>query len=315
MIKFGKWLGYGAIALVAVLGILAWIGGAINWNQQPPYELVQSWGEKGDAPGQFNDPTGIAVTADEVFVSDARNSRIQVFDKQGNFKRAFGQDRLGRPMNLAIADGKLYVPDYFKDSIFVFSLAGDYEQTIKAEDGFDSPGGVAVRADGTLLVADTYAKRVVNIDRDGKLLRVWGTPGKSGIRAGEFNYPTDVANAPNGGFYVADGYNDRIQQFGPNGAFVRKWGGPFGVNIFGPFKGWFTTVNSVAVGPQGNVFAADFYNDRIQKFDAEGDYLMAFAPDNVGGPGHTETAVAVAADGTVFSANFKGNRVERWQHP
>ncbi len=91
--------------------------------------------------------------------------------------------------------------------------------------------------------------------------------------------------------------------------------GPFGVNIFGPFKGWFTTVNSVAVGPQGNVFAADFYNDRIQKFDAEGDYLTAFAPDNVGGPGHTETTGAVAADGTVFSANFKGNRVERWQRP
>ena len=91
--------------------------------------------------------------------------------------------------------------------------------------------------------------------------------------------------------------------------------GPFDMNIFGPFSGWFAVVTSLVVNGQGIMFAADFYNDRIQKFDAEGDYLTAFAPDNVGGPGHTETTVAVAADGTVFSANFKGNRVERWQRP
>ncbi|CAM9995039.1 unnamed protein product [Chrysoparadoxa australica] len=179
MIKFGKWLGYSVIALVAILGILAWIGGAINWNQEPPYDLVQTWGEKGSAMGQFNDPTGIAVTADEVFVSDARNNRIQVFDKQGNFKRAFGQDRLGRPMNLAIAKGKLYVPDYFKDVIHVFALAGGYQQAITAEDGFDSPGGVAVHSDGTLLVADTYAQRVVHIKPDGTVLKTWGSAGNA----------------------------------------------------------------------------------------------------------------------------------------
>lgn len=234
MIKFGKGLGYSAIVLAAALIVLAWAGGTINWNQEPPYELVQSWGTKGDAPGQFNDPTGIAVNEDELFVSDARNNRIQVFDKQGNFKRAFGQDRLGRPMNLAIAKGKLYVPDYFKDAVFVFSLQGKHLRTIKAADGFDSPGGVAVRADDTLLVADTYAKRIVQLAADGNVLHTWAG---TGIGAGEFSYPTDVANAPDGGFYVADGYNDRIQQFGPDGAFVRKWGGPFGLNIYGPFKG------------------------------------------------------------------------------
>lgn len=311
--RFIKIPGYGLIALVAGLTLLAWFGGAINWNRQPPYQLVQNWGSKGQAPGQFDDPTGIAVSGDEVFVSDARNSRIQVFDKQGHFKRAFGQAQLGRPMNLDIADGKLFVPDYFKDAVFVFSLAGDYLRSIKAADSLNSPGGVAVRADGTLLVADTYAKRVLNINRDGKVLQVWGTRDQGGIAAGKFSYPTDVAVAPDGGFYVADGYNDRIQQFGPHGHFVRKWGGPFGLNIYGPFKGWFTTVNSVAIGPDGVLFAADFYNDRIQTFDATGKFLTAFSPDNVGGPGHTETAVAVDSDGTVFSANFKGNRVEKWR--
>lgn len=309
MAKFGKWLGYSALAALVVIILLAWAGGAINWNREPPYELVQSWGEKGAAQGQFNDPTGIAVTADEVFVADARNSRIQVFDKQGNFKRAFGQDKLGRPMNLTIADGHLYVPDYFKDVIHVFTLAGKYRRAIATEDGLDSPGGVAVRADGTHLVADTYGQRIVHIDTRGKVLKSWS--GK-GIRAGEFNYPTDVALAANGGFYVADGYNDRIQQFGPGGEFVRKWGGPFASNIFGPFKGWFATVTSVAIGPAGHVFAADFYNDRVQKFTAEGAFLTAFGTA-ADGPGHSAIAVAVDAQGDVWTTHFAANRVERWR--
>lgn len=313
MIKAAKYTGYSLLILFALMAALAWAGGAVNWNQQPPYQLVQSWGTKGSGEGQFNDPTGIAVTADEVFVSDARNSRIQVFDKQGQFKRTFGQDRLGRPMNLAIAGGKLYVPDYFKDVVHVFTLAGKYQAAIKSEDGLNSPGGVAVRPDGTLLVADTYAMRVINIAPDGTLLQQWGTLGKGGIAAGQFSYPTDVTNAPDGGFYVADGYNDRIQQFAADGEFVRKWGGPFGLNIYGPFKGWFTTVSSVAVGPQGAVFAADFYNDRIQKFSAAGHYMTAFEPRINDGPGHTEIAVAVDSDGTVFSVNFKGNRIEKWR--
>ncbi|MFE8069996.1 NHL repeat-containing protein [Marinobacteraceae bacterium S3BR75-40.1] len=309
MLKFGKWVGYSAVAIPLVLAVLVWTGGAVNWNQEPPYELTQEWGEKGSGPAQFNAPTGIAVTADEVFVADARNSRIQVLDKRGRFLRAFGTDTLGRPMNLAIAGGKLYVPDYFKDVIHIFMLDGEYERAIEAEDAFNSPGGVAMRADGTLLVADTYGQRIVHLTHDGKVLESWrGT----GIGAGKFSYPTDVAVARDGGFYVADGYNDRIQQFGPDGQFVRKWGGPFGLNIFGPFKGWFTTVTSVSVGPRGNIYVADFYNNRIQKFSAEGAFLTAFGTPTQR-PGHSQIAVVVDNEGTVWTTNFSAQRVEQWR--
>jgi streptogramin lyase len=256
-------------------------------------------------------PTGIAVTGDEVFVADARNGRIQVFDREGVFRRAFGREVLGRPMNLTIADDRLYVPDYFEDVIHVFSLEGDHERAVVAADGLDSPGGLAVYPDGSLLVADTYAQRIVHLARDGSVLRTWAG---SGSGPGEFSYPTDVALDSDGGFFVADGYNDRVQHFGPDGEIRHKWGGPFAMNVFGPFKGWFTTVTSVAIGPDGHVFVADFYNDRVQKFTASGRYLTAFGTAEEG-PGQTEIAVAVDPGGTVWTTNLAGNRIEKWEQP
>ncbi|MEX2524238.1 MAG: NHL repeat-containing protein [Gammaproteobacteria bacterium] len=309
MRRSAKWFGYATLSILALLVLFVWAGGALNWSQEPPYELTRHWGEKGTGPGQFNDPTGIAVTADEVFIADARNSRIQVLDKKGNFLRAFGTEVLGRPMNLAVADGKLYVPDYFKDVIHVFTPAGEYLRAIAAQDGLNSPGGVAVYPDGSLLVADTYGQRIVQLAPDGELLAIWSG---TGIGAGEFSYPTDATIASDGGFYAADGYNDRVQQFGSDGEFIRKWGGPFAMNIFGPFKGWFTTTTSVAVGSDGAVYVADFYNDRIQKFTAKGSFLTAFGTP-AQGAGHSEIAVAVDTDGTVWTVNFADNSIEKWR--
>lgn len=285
--------------------------GALNWEREPPYTLVASWGGPGDAPGQFQDPTGIAVTDDEVFVADARNSRIQVFDKQGRFRRSFGELILGRPMNLTVAGERLYVPDFFRDVVHVFSLSGKLLHQLEPPDGFDSPGGVGVYPDGSLLVADSYGQRIVHLANDGSVIRQWQG---QGYRAGRFNYPTDVAVSGDGSFYVADGYNDRIQHFGPDGLIVHKWGGPMALNIHGPFNGWFATVTSIAIAPQGEVFVADYYNDRIQKFSAEGRFLTSFGTKPFNG-GHTALSVTVDGDGSVWSTNLSTHRIEHWRRP
>lgn len=308
-----------ALAIIIMLGWLAFVPSA----KEPPYTFVTAWGEKGSALGQFNDPTGIAVAGEEVFVSDSRNGRIQVFDFDGRVKRQFGtpgtgSSELGRPMNLTIHDGELYVAEYFNDRIQVFSLDGQSKRLIgKAGNGpgeFNAPGGVAVASNGDLLVADFYNHRIQHLKPDGGFVRQWGITGETGHGAGAFIYPTDVALDRSDMLYVADGYANRIQVFDTAGKPVNKWGGPFAVGIPGPLNGWLKVVTGIAFGPQGDLFAADFYNHRLQKFRADGTFLTSFGGEGRG-PGQFDHAIAaaVADDGTVFAVDFGNNRVQKWR--
>merc|ERR1719427_389242 len=62
------------------------------------------FGEFGILEGQFTEPSGVAVTDDnEIIVADTNNHRIQVFDKEGNFKFQFGE--VGK------RDGQLLYPN------------------------------------------------------------------------------------------------------------------------------------------------------------------------------------------------------------
>jgi DNA-binding beta-propeller fold protein YncE len=309
------------VALIVLVGA-SWLA-FVPSAKEPGYVFVKAWGGKGGETGQFNDPTGIALSDTEVFVSDARNGRIQVFGLDGEFRRAFGTvgegpGELGRPMNLAVSGTEVYVPEYFNDRVQVFALDRTSLRTLgEAGSGpgqFNAPGGVAVAPDGALYVADFYNQRVQKLSPDGSFIAQWGTTAEKGIWAGEFNYPTDVTLGPDGTLYVADGYNDRIQVFTPEGKFARKWGGPFAMDIFGPFNGWFATVTAVAVGPEGNVFVADFYNHRIQKFAPDGTFLSSFGKRG-NGPGEFAYPIdiAVTADGTLYVADFGNNRIQIWE--
>ncbi|MCI0627730.1 MAG: hypothetical protein L0387_39780 [Acidobacteria bacterium] len=117
-----------------------------------------------------------------------------------------------------------------------------------------------------------------------------------------------------GNVYMADGYGNRIQVFDAHGNFLRTWGGPLARGIYGPFNGWFTTVTSIAFGLEGDLFAADFYNHRVQKFKPDGTFLVSFGSKGKGlGEFDYTIAVAVAEDGTVFVVDFGNNRIEKWR--
>src|SRR5579863_2919393 len=67
-------------------------------------KFVKSWGSKGTEKGQFSSVRGIAIDAQgSVYVADAGNKRIQVFDGEGNFKTQI--ENVGSPSAVCVTSG------------------------------------------------------------------------------------------------------------------------------------------------------------------------------------------------------------------
>jgi DNA-binding beta-propeller fold protein YncE len=66
--------------------------------------FIKSWGSRGSDPGQFNGIRGIVIDAQgTLYVADAGNQRIQVFDGDGNLKSQI--QHVGVPSALCISSG------------------------------------------------------------------------------------------------------------------------------------------------------------------------------------------------------------------
>jgi hypothetical protein len=78
--------------------------------------FIKTWGHKGSAPGDFDEPHDIFIGGSQqrVYVADRKNSRIQVFDQDGNFIIAWKQ--FGQPSSVFVAkDDTIYVGAAFRD--------------------------------------------------------------------------------------------------------------------------------------------------------------------------------------------------------
>jgi DNA-binding beta-propeller fold protein YncE len=66
--------------------------------------FVKTWGQTGSAQGQFNQIRGIASdAAGNIYVADAGNKRIQVFDGEGTFKSQIAN--VGTPQAICLSGG------------------------------------------------------------------------------------------------------------------------------------------------------------------------------------------------------------------
>ena len=179
--------------------------------------------------------------------------------------------------------------------LFQFDRNGRFTREIGAGlYGFLFAAQVRVDPQDNVWVVDEMSAMVMKLDPQGRVALLLGRKaealnnppraggagpaGEGGGRGGGrapgagapqdlFNRPTDVAWDTQGNIFVADGLgNARIAKFTKDGAFVKSWGQR------GTANGEFASVNSIAVDAQGNVYAADAGNQRIQVFDNDGTF-------------------------------------------
>jgi len=153
---------------------------------------LESWGEPGDGPGQFNTPHSIAVDAQgSIYVADRGNRRIQVFDGEGKFLR---QITIDVPVDPAArpAIGN-------KPSATTGTMAPGAPWAICITPG---PNQVLFSSDG-------YPGRVYKLSLDGKVL---GVLGESGKQLKQFGWIHEIACPSEAELYVAELLNWRVQK-------------------------------------------------------------------------------------------------------
>ncbi|HSP99946.1 MAG TPA: NHL repeat-containing protein [Candidatus Dormibacteraeota bacterium] len=226
-------------------------------------------GGHGSAPGQFDQPIGIAVgPGGRLFVADRNNHRIESFARDGGFVRAWGQlgSRIGEfrePHDVAADDEFVYVADLWNQRVQAFDGDGLPMFAITGAPSLSSPRGLAVH-DRRIYIAEAAGGRVTVYDRDGKLLTTYGSGG--GSELGHLVEPVDVAVAPNGDVWVVNSGNNRLERFSADGHAIG--------NI--PIPGWTgQRLKEVylAIGADGTLYVGDWDAHAVRRFRPDGTEL------------------------------------------
>ena len=69
-------------------------------------DLVESYGQPGDGPGQFALPHGVLIDDESLLVADRENERVQIMDQRGHMVREW--TNVNCPNNIAVLPGGLY---------------------------------------------------------------------------------------------------------------------------------------------------------------------------------------------------------------
>jgi len=142
--------------------------------------LIRSFGGLGSGNGQFNNPSGMAISQDnKLYISDQANHRIQVLERNGTFVRKFGSNGTGNGQ-------------------------------------FKAPYGIALTKEGKVVVSEEDGNRIQVLEQNGTFVRKWGSLGSL---EGQLNRPKGLDVDDSGDIYVADFQNARMCVFSELGEF------------------------------------------------------------------------------------------------
>ena len=201
----------------------------------------------------------------------------------------------------------LWVVDDSAQSIYKFTndgklvmTLGEFKVSASDKTHFGGPTDIAFLPNGDFYVSDGYRNsRIVKFSKDGKYLAEWG---KRGTAQGELILPHSITIDARQRIYVADRQNSRIQVFDVNGKYLDHWPNipkatyisiskdqylwavdcrvnkllKYDLNgrlldswgTFGGRPGELWCVHNFNVDSEGNLYTAEVYGGRPQKFRA-----------------------------------------------
>jgi DNA-binding beta-propeller fold protein YncE len=226
--------------------------------------------EKGN-PLRFYSPYGIAVDDDndKLYVCDYNWRGVRVLTKSGEFLYNLPKNPTDIPLDpavgfapygVAVGQDRIYVTS--KDGIYVFDLDGNYKTRWgtrgNAAGQYDFPNGIAAdRESGNIFVADTVNRRVVSLDREGKIRWMLGVP-KKDENTSVFQLPRSVTVGSDGLVYVTDTFWHRVVVIDQDGNLVSMFGER------GTQDGQFSFPEGLAVSVSNRLYVADRQNNRVQ---------------------------------------------------
>jgi NHL repeat len=295
-------------------------------------------GTPGGAAGQLFTPGGLALDGSgNLFVVSSNNNRVDEFSLAGpTFTKAFG---------FGVNDGIGVFQSCTTGSGCLPGIAGNGAGQL------NFPGGIAAGG-GSVLVADRTNHRISAFDPATPA--AIGSFGSFGTGPGELIFPNDVSIGA-GAIFVSDGNNQRISRFtaAMSPAFVHSfgWGVMDSTSLFqvctgsciagipGGGAGQLNLPIGLDADSSGNLWAADFSNNRVDEFATGGPAFtqaLGFGVDtnanayevcttasgceaggSGSGAGQPTGAAGVAVDncGAVWVAEQTNDRIERFGEP
>ncbi len=289
------------------------------------------------AGGSLTRPAGVAVdSSGKIYVTELDDDDVVILNPDGTVADTFdGNGELSGPGTVGVdSNGKIYIANGFSTDLVVLNSDGTTHVVITRVSSplgptFIGLNGITRASNGDLYVSDCGDFGRASGDKIQRLSAVDGsyisTLASYGSGKGEVKCPGGLLTDPEGNLYVADGSNGRIDKFDSNGNFLFMfgWGVRTGANEFeictaqdsscqagiqGSDKGQFADpggagpYSALALDPDGNLFFNDYENNRVDKFDSNGNFLLTFG-EGVR-TGANEFEICTADDSNCQSGNY-----------